>query len=260
MGLVLLWWFVVLILGFVAYPIAFVAFKNLPDKGYVFSKVLALLIMGFLSWILGYFSFNLTTIFLAFILMAALSLVLLISWIGHPCIDFIKKNLFNFIVVEAFFLIAFLVAGAYKMRTHDIVGTEKPMDFAMINGILASRSMPPIDPWLSGGSISYYYFGYFIVAMLCKITQVASGEAYNLGVALTWALAFKLRLFLGICLYPPLSVFNFRGFLFGSIWESRLLAPGCPKFYLWRFKNPLLQLSYKSEHFWRDHCLFRILI
>ena len=84
---------------------------------------------------------------------------------------------------------AFLVAGAYKMRTHDIAGTEKPMDFAMINGILVSPNMPPQDPWLAGAGISYYYFGYLIVAMLCKITQVSSGEGYNLAVALIWALS-----------------------------------------------------------------------
>src|SRR5208283_3472768 len=87
------------------------------------------------------------------------------------------------------FLMAFLVAGAYKMRTPEIVGTEKPMDFAMINGILASPSMPPQDPWLSGGSISYYYFGYLIVSVLKLLSGVGSGVAYNLAVALTWALA-----------------------------------------------------------------------
>jgi uncharacterized membrane protein len=63
------------------------------------------------------------------------------------------------------------------------------MDFAMINGILASHSMPPQDPWLSGGSISYYYFGYLIISVLCRLTGVFSGMGYNLGVVLIWALA-----------------------------------------------------------------------
>ena len=63
------------------------------------------------------------------------------------------------------------------------------MDFAMINGILSSQAMPPQDPWLSGGSISYYYFGYLIISILCRLTGVVSGEGYNLGVILIWALA-----------------------------------------------------------------------
>lgn len=185
----LIWYLAVLVMGLVAYPIAFIALKNLPDKGYVFSKVLALLLVGYFSWLLGYVSFSGGTIFFAFLLVAALSGLLLKTWIGKPFKEFFAKNIGFFLLMECFFLMAFLIAGAYKMRTYEIAGTEKPMDFAMINGILASPSMPPQDPWLSGGSISYYYFGYFIVAMLCKITGVSSGEGYNVAVALIWALA-----------------------------------------------------------------------
>ena len=192
MGSVILWYLIVLVLGWVAFPIAFVVLKHLPDKGYVFSKIIGLLLMGYLYWLLGYLAFNPATLFLSFLILAALSTVLLVSWIGKPFLEFVKKNVGFFLLMECLFLVAFLVAGAYKMRTFEIAGTEKPMDLAMIHGILASPSMPPQDPWLSNGSISYYYFGYFIVAMLCKLTSAFSvtvGEGYNLGVALTWALA-----------------------------------------------------------------------
>ncbi len=183
------WYAVLLVLGLATYPIAFVMLKHFPDKGYVFSKVLALLLVGYFSWLLGYVSFSGATIFFSFLLVAALSATLLLTWIGQPFKEFFTKNLGFFLLMEGFFLMALLVAGAYKMRTYEIAGTEKPMDFAMINGILASPHMPPQDPWLSGASISYYYFGYFIVAMLCKITSVPSGEGYNMAVALIWALA-----------------------------------------------------------------------
>jgi YYY domain-containing protein len=189
MDLIFKWWFTVMVLGFAVYPITFITLKHLPDKGYFFSKVLSLLLMGYMSWLFGYLAFNDGTIFTAFALLLALSGLLLWTWIGKALFDFIKKKSFNLIVIEGLFFLAFLIAGVYKMRSHDIVGTEKPMDFAFINGILTSPTMPPHDPWLSGGSISYYYFGYLIVAMLCKITGVTSGEAFNLGVALTWALA-----------------------------------------------------------------------
>ena len=217
---VFLWWFVVLILGFIGFPISFIALKHLPDKGYVFGKVLALLIMGYFSWLFGYFSFNEGTILVAFLILVCISGILLWTWIGKPFLDFFKKNLGHVIVVESLFLVAFLIAGAYKMRTHDIVGTEKPMDFAFINGILASPFMPPQDPWLSGGSISYYYFGYFIVAMICKITRVDSGEAYNLGVALTWALAATAAFSLGFALTKRYRYSLFSAFclvIFGNL-------------------------------------------
>lgn len=146
-----IWWVVVLVLGLTAYPIAFVTLKNLPDKGYVFSKVLALVLIGYFSWIMGYISFGGDTILLAILLVAALSALLLVTWIGKPFVEFFKKNIGFFMVVEAFFLMAFLVAGAFKMRTPDIVGTEKPMDLAFINGILSSPAMPPKIPGSQAG-------------------------------------------------------------------------------------------------------------
>ena len=50
----------------------------------------------------------------------------------------------------------------------EILGTEKPMELAFINAILRSPAFPPHDPWLSGYAISYYYFGYVLVAMLAS--------------------------------------------------------------------------------------------
>ena len=62
-------------MGMVVFPISFVLLKHLPDKGYAFSKVLALLLLGYLSWLMGYVSFGAGTILLAFILIAAFSAV-----------------------------------------------------------------------------------------------------------------------------------------------------------------------------------------
>ncbi len=70
----------------------------------------------------------------------------------------------------------------------EIVGTEKTDGSCFINGIYQSPSFPPNDPWLSGYAISYYYFGYLIVAALMHLLGTASGTAFNLAVALTFAL------------------------------------------------------------------------
>src|SRR5258708_21026633 len=106
------WYLVVLVLGWVAYPIAFVALKNLPDKGYVFSKVLALVLVGYFSWILGYFSFNGGTILLSFFFFASLSAALFFSLIGRPFFGFFLKKISFFFFVVCFFFLAFFVAWA----------------------------------------------------------------------------------------------------------------------------------------------------
>jgi hypothetical protein len=40
------------------------------------------------------------------------------------------------------------------------------MEFAFLNAILRSDAFPPHDPWLSGFGISYYYFGYVMMAVM----------------------------------------------------------------------------------------------
>ena len=63
------------------------------------------------------------------------------------------------------------------------------MELAFINAILHSDTLPPNDPWLSGYAISYYYFGFVLVAMLAKFAGTLGSVAFNLGVSLTFALA-----------------------------------------------------------------------
>jgi uncharacterized membrane protein len=63
------------------------------------------------------------------------------------------------------------------------------MELAFINAILNSPTFPPHDPWLSGYAISYYYFGYVLVAMLAKMAGTSGGIAFNLGISLVFALS-----------------------------------------------------------------------
>jgi len=50
------------------------------------------------------------------------------------------------------------------------------------------RQLPAQRPWLSGYAISYYYFGYILMALLTRLTGVASGVAFNLANSLWFAL------------------------------------------------------------------------
>ena len=45
------WWLAVELIGLAAFPLAFVFFRFLPDRGYSFSKVLGLLLVGYVLWI-----------------------------------------------------------------------------------------------------------------------------------------------------------------------------------------------------------------
>jgi uncharacterized membrane protein len=70
----------------------------------------------------------------------------------------------------------------------ETAGGEKWMEIAFLNSILRSDTFPPHDPWLSGFAISYYYFGYVIIAMLARLAAVPPPIAFNLGIATLFAL------------------------------------------------------------------------
>jgi uncharacterized membrane protein len=67
-------------------------------------------------------------------------------------------------------------------------GGEKWMETAFLRAILRSPTFPPHDPWLSGFAISYYYFGYVIIAMVTKLAAAPPAIAFNLGVPTLFAL------------------------------------------------------------------------
>ena len=163
--------------------------SRLPDRGYSLTKICGLLLLGYAFWLpssLGYLRLNVGGILIACIIVAAAGLSLgkpraAVKWMGG------HRGLV--LVSEAVFFVGFAVWAYVRALNPEIVGTEKPMEYAFLNSILRSGVMPPRDPWLSGYAISYYYFGYVIIALLTCLSGVASGVAFNLGVALLFGLA-----------------------------------------------------------------------
>jgi YYY domain-containing protein len=61
------------------------------------------------------------------------------------------------------------------------------MEIAFLNAIGRSPNFPPLDPWLSGFAISYYYFGYIMTSLIARLALVPEQIAFNL--ALAWLVA-----------------------------------------------------------------------
>jgi len=175
-----------------ALPLTYRLFKNLPDRGYAFAKPLGILLTSYVLWIGASFGFlrNSWGGIVFSILVVAVG-----SWWFYSrrnteagIASFLRGNRRMVIANEALFALAFVLFALFRAYNPEIMGTEKPMEFAFLNAILRSDTFPPHDPWLSGFGISYYYFGYLMMAMLTKLSGVASAVAFNLGITLLFAL------------------------------------------------------------------------
>ncbi len=184
------WWFIIEILALAALPLTYRLFKNLPDRGYAFAKPLGILLTSYVLWIGASFGFlrNSWGGIVFSILVAAVASWWFYSRGSRGLAGFLRQNRRLVVANEVLFALAFALFALYRAYNPEIMGTEKPMEFAFLNAILRSDTFPPHDPWLSGFGISYYYFGYLMMALLTKLSGVASAVAFNLGITLLFAL------------------------------------------------------------------------
>ena len=186
----LTWLLAVELLGILAFPLCFVLFRRLPDRGITLAKPLALVLFSYVLWLSGLTQLipnTRLTIIVILVLGAAVG-GLLFRVTAHRVMEFLKEEWRTLVVAEALFLAFFFLWLGITSENPAISGTEKPMDFGFMNAVLQSRFFPPEDPWLAGHSISWYYFGHFMMAFLTKLTAVPSNVSYNLAIALVPAL------------------------------------------------------------------------
>ncbi len=190
----LVWLVAVQLISISAFPLTYVVFRPLMDRGYLFSKPLGILIVATIAWLfasLGILGFSALSVGVSILLLAVVSSV--IFWRLRDEISiFVRAHIRSIAIGELVFLVAFLLFFAIRLANPDLWhawrGGEKPMDFAYLNAITRSTIMPPYDPWFAGGYLNYYYFGQFIIASLIRITGIIPSVAYNLAVPLIFAL------------------------------------------------------------------------
>ncbi|PKN85880.1 MAG: hypothetical protein CVU46_09640 [Chloroflexi bacterium HGW-Chloroflexi-8] len=186
-----LWYFFVTVFGLMVTPIVMRLFKSIPDRGYSVTKVVGLLLVAFIHWLLTSIGFSTNST--AGIWTAIIIATVIVIWISgksglNETMAWIKENKSMVLFIEIIFFLSFGFMILVRSYNPDIWGTEKPMELMFINSILASKTFPPQDAWLSGYGISYYYFGYVMVAMLARLAGTSGGIAFNLGISLAFSL------------------------------------------------------------------------
>lgn len=186
------WWLVLQLAGLVLLPLCLAMFRRLPDRGYALSKPFALLLLGFAFWFLNSLRIlpnSSLGIVLALAPLAALAGVF--AWRERDDIEAWAREHWRYIVgVEVLLLMTFVLGVWLRSTVGEIRGTEQPMDLMFLNAVTRADHFPPEDPWLSGHTVAYYYFGYLIVGMVGRLAGVATDVGYNIGLAMIASLSF----------------------------------------------------------------------
>lgn len=179
------WWLILMILGGVATPLTHYLFRQLPDRGYAFTKMLGLLLVSYVFWLLG--SLGFLTNELGSILFSLIIILLVSGWAYSRNQGELREWLFQnwryLLIVEVVFFVVFFFWVWVRAQNPAIAATEKPMEFAFLNALGRTPTFPPHDPWLSNFAISYYYFGYVMTSVIARLAMVQEYIAFNLGVA-----------------------------------------------------------------------------
>lgn len=188
----LAWYLAIAVLGALAFPIVHRLFPALEDRGYALTRIVGLLLWAYVFWLLaslGLARNDAGGMLAALLPLVGASLAAILADKGSwSAWNWMKSHPRTVVITEALFLMAFAAAALLRAGNPSLDNAEKPMELMFINAIMRSPTFPPRDAWLSGYSISYYYFGYVMTAMLAVVTGVPGSMAHNLMMALVFGL------------------------------------------------------------------------
>lgn len=191
----LTWWLMALLMGMIAMPISGQLFRSFEDKGWLFSKVLAIAVTGFLTWFFvagKVLKFTNTSCIGVSVICGVGCIILLYRQTqkGIECYPAGKMKLI--IREELLFLLVFLLWTYLVGFRPQAYGTEKFMDYGFMQAMMRSDVLPAKDIWYSQGTINYYYGGQYFAVFLTRLTGSRVEVTYNLMRTFVAAMAFVL--------------------------------------------------------------------
>jgi YYY domain-containing protein len=183
---VVIWWLVIMMFGWVTFPLLFAVLPGLADRGYSFAKFTGMFLAGWGTWYLASVRIPVwSQVGIAGAMLVILALgVFLVRRSPDSFAGWVRRHWKRLLAIEGITLAAFCLMLFIRLTNPDLwvtgFGGEKPMDVAYFNAVLRSTIFPPYDPWYAGGYINYYYFGYVIVGAPVLLLGMVSSIAYNL--------------------------------------------------------------------------------
>ena len=190
---IMTWYLLMCLLGLSTFPLIWLAFPGLSDRGYPMAKAAGLLLLSYPVWLAGSLGVSVDRLIIAATLAGMAATGALVAWHNRRTFGRFLRERWRYLlsveILTAVFFVAFLlIRMANPDLWHPFRGGEKPMDLAYLTAVLKSATFPPYDPWFAGGYINYYYYGFVMVGVPVKLLGVAPAVAYNLIVPTLFAL------------------------------------------------------------------------
>ncbi|MBP3617133.1 MAG: hypothetical protein J6J38_03755 [Lachnospiraceae bacterium] len=186
------WFGTLLVFSVGFFPLSAFLFRKFSDKGYIFGKVLGLVVSGWLVWVLSCLHIVKFSVVGSWVI---LGLCIVANY--GLAIFFCRKKKIKLgeffgitdgsavitkaIWYEVLFFIVFIGLLYVKCFRPDFSWqTEGAMDYGFMISMLKSDYMPPEDFWYAGTDLNYYYLGQYFYTYVTKVSGVTVEVAYNL--------------------------------------------------------------------------------
>lgn len=223
------WWGILFLMGIGFLPLTSILFAKFRDKGYLFSKTIGIVISGWFMWLcssLHILKFNTVSCFVCLGICIVLNYGLGYlygrkkqkeSTEGVALYDFMRPagGMRRDIILELVFLLVFLLLVYLRSNIVEGATTEKFMNYAFLTNMLRTDYMPPIDTWVSGMNLNYYYFGQYLVTYLIQLSVHTATYGYVLG--LMTVASFCLMLVYSLVYQMAYSMWNKAGQIAGKV-------------------------------------------
>ncbi len=222
---ILIWWVVFFMIGVIFLPITKRLFTSFLDKGYIFSKIIGIILISYTSFVLGIIHLVPFNHYALVGIIFTFSLVNIFLLKKEDLLE-MKKSLGLFFIEEVLFFTGLITWSWVRGFQPNINGLEKFMDFGFVNSILRSTYFPPKDMWMTPLYINYYYFGHLVTAVLTKLSLLPSNITFNFMIATIFSFTFVGSFSLGGNFYTLLKQLRkrFTAFLIPGILSAWLVT------------------------------------
>lgn len=184
-----------LLMGMIAMPVSGQLFRSFEDKGWLFSKVLAIAVTGFLTWFLvaGKVLKFTNASCIGVSVICGVGCIILLYRQTQKGIECYPAGKMKLIIREELLLLLVFLLWTYLVGFRpQAYGTEKFMDYGFMQAMMRSDVLPAKDIWYSQGTINYYYGGQYFAVFLTRLTGSRVEVTYNLMRTFVAAMAFVL--------------------------------------------------------------------